>query len=144
MIILLDTGDSEISILSSDFDKRISQLRQNLNHAIWRFELVSGFNSGDNSTEFTMKRIRSSREDPPLTNSCDFEEKEICNTSEHVLSQMLSSPESLAHLCLQKGSLLQAQQVIKVFQLEGWLDFAHSFVYIPSTLRSAVGSKRSS
>ena len=115
----LGSDGSGSSTLSSDFDKRISQLRQNLNHAVWRFGLVSGFRSSDNSIEFCMQSARLSREYPPDADSCDFKGEEMHGKSESVLSQMLSSPESLAHLCLQKGSLFQAQQVIKVFQLEG-------------------------
>ena len=38
---------------------------------------------------------------------------------EHLLSRMLSSPESLVYLCLRKGSILQGQQVIQMFNLSG-------------------------
>ena len=68
-----------------------------------------------------MESSRLSRGDPPDADGCDFKGEKIHGKSENLLSQMLSSPESLAHLCLQKGSLFQAQQVIKVFQLEGLL-----------------------
>ena len=107
--------------MSSDFDRRISQLQQNLNHAIWRFELVSGFNSDDNSAENSMEDAHSVEKEPIDASRSNFKVRISEGKSEHLLSQMLSSPESLAHLCLQKGSMLQAQQVIKVFQLEGKL-----------------------
>ena len=111
--------------MASDFDRRISQIQQNLNHAIWRFELVSGFHYDDNLGECSTEDAYSVQKEPSNASRPNFERKMGEGRSEHVLSQMLSSPESLAHLCLQKGSMLQAQQVIKVFQLEGKL---HLFI----------------
>ena len=112
-------ADSETCGPSSNFDRRISQLRQNVNHAIWRYELVSGCSSVENSVELSLKVRSSSFEEPSETSSIDLEATQFNGKPDHLLSQMLSSPDSLAHLCLQKGSLVQAQQVIKVFQLEG-------------------------
>ena len=79
-----------------------------------------GFDSAEDSSDWLVEPAKDSIEEHVCDGSsisCKY--SDVQEGNDKLLSQMLSSPESLAHLCLQKGSLLQAQQVIKVFQLEG-------------------------
>ena len=40
-------------------------------------------------------------------------------SNDHVISRMLGSSQSLVYLTLKKGDLIQAKQVIKMFNLKG-------------------------
>ena len=110
--------------MGSELDDGIAQLQKNVNDALWRLQLVSGFNrclqdDADRSKQSSIETEGSSdsQQSPATRDGPDT--TQVARKEKQLLSQLLSSPESLVHLCLRKGSMVQAEQVIKMFQLEG-------------------------
>ena len=98
-------------------------MRQSIIDASWRLQLVSDLCClSQEENDFALP---AAKEDQPCVDmDSERERGEVAcmgnsGESEQLVARMLSSPESLVHLCLQKDSLLQGKQVIKMFQLEG-------------------------
>ena len=116
--------DLQDSTVSSELDDGIAQLQKNVNDALWRLQLVSGFNrclqdDEDRSRQSSIETEGSSDSQQPPASRDDRVTTQVVRKEKQLLPQLLSSPESLVHLCLRKGSMVQAEQVIKMFQLEG-------------------------
>ena len=109
--------------MGSELDDGIAQLQKNVNDALWRLQLVSGFNRclQDNSNHSRQSSIETEESSDSQRSSAirdDHETMQLVRKEKQLLPQLLSSPESLVHLCLRKGSMVQTEQVIKMFQLE--------------------------
>eukprot|EP00794_Sanderia_malayensis_P003215 gene3215-3692_t len=120
---------SPTSKAPSAFDQRTSHLGQCVREAIWRLQLVSGF---DNEEDVEVKKEKATEDEDSNVSPDLTEDEKKAKCEKMLLSRMLSSPESLVYLCLRKGSNLQAKQVLKMFNLYGtpcaWeVEFAEYF-----------------
>eukprot|EP00795_Rhopilema_esculentum_P014543 gene14543-5610_t len=114
---------SQDCYMGTAFDQRVSHLRQSINDASWRLQLVSdlcSFPQEENDSALPAAKA----DQPSVDTDSEGEYDEVpcignSGESEQLVARMLSSSESLVHLCLQKDSLLRGKQVIKMFQLEG-------------------------
>ncbi|XP_057314867.1 zinc finger FYVE domain-containing protein 26-like [Hydractinia symbiolongicarpus] len=94
-----DKHSLKSSILKSRIDNHISRLSQYTREALWRLELIAGFETSPKEAVVNVPKLS------------------ITEQGDHVINKMLGSSETLVYLTMKKGDIIQAKQVIKMFNL---------------------------